>query len=38
MATELKQQKSRAGNISLYKELSNPLDEKASQRSKGIDT
>lgn len=38
MATELKQQKSRAGNISLYKELSKPLDEKAIQRSKGIDT
>lgn len=38
MTTELKQQKSRAGNISLYKELSKPLDEKAIQRSKGIDT
>jgi hypothetical protein len=38
MATKLKQQKSKAGNISLYKELSKPLDEKAIQRSKGIDT
>jgi len=38
MATELKQQKSRAGNISLYKELSKPLDEKAIQRSKGVET